>query len=233
MSTGHLDFCTIEGNRTGVTIQNSSRLHLWKNLIKNHTLYGVLIGTSATWYNHENTYTGNAKDFKQGAFSNEISQNEDYTPIMKIHPTVVLEKVTHTGKTNEEYFNALNPSVIHRVSANTFINKGQKLKIIATGTFTGAGTKTVNVKAGSSLISGYTSVSGSAKAFYLEIDVFAINGNTQKVYSRWFEGNSAYNGLYVERSIPFTVIQDVSVTGTLSDATGSIVLESFEVREIA
>lgn len=233
MSTGHLDFCTIQGNVTGVTIQNSSRLHVWKNLIKNNTLYGVLVATSSTWYNDSNTFDGNARDYKHGAYSNEISQNEDYTPIMKITPTVFLDKVTHTGTTAETYLNTINASLVHRLYANNFITKGQKMKIIVTGTFVGAGTKTVNLRLGTTLISGFASVSGSTKSFCLEIDYYAVSGTAQKVYGRWNEGNSAYNGLYIDRSAGLTTTQDITVTGTLSDATGSIVLESFEVREIA
>jgi hypothetical protein len=191
------------------------------------------VGTGSTWYNDTNTYTGNAKDYKRGAFSNELNENEYYTPIMKITPTVFLDKVTHTGSTTETFLNTINSALVHQVTANTFVTKGQKLKIIVTGTFVGLGTKTVNVKIGTSLISGYTSVSGSAKNFYLEIDYFAVGSSSQKVYSKWFEGNSAYNGLYIDRTYNHGTTGNITVTGTLSDATGSIVVESFEVREIA
>jgi hypothetical protein len=191
------------------------------------------VGTGATWYNDGNTFTGNAKDYKRGAFSNELSENEYYTPIMKISPTVFLDKITHTGSTSETYLNTLNTSMVHQVVANTFVTKGQKLKIIVTGTFAGAGVKTVNVRIGSSLISGYASVSGSTKSFYLEIDYFAVSSGAQKVYSKWFEGNSAYNGLYIDRTFNHGTTSNITVTGTLADPTASIVIESFEVREIA
>jgi hypothetical protein len=234
MSTGHLDFTEINGNVTGVTIQNSSRLHVWQNLIKNNTLYGVLVGTGSTWYDDANTYTGNAKDYKRGAFSNELNENEYYTPIMKISPTVCIDKTTLTGSTTETYFNTLTAAMKHTLTANTFVTKGQKLKIIVTGSFTGANTKTVNLRLGTTLIAGFTSVSGSTKNFCLEVDYFALSATAQKVFSKWIEGNSAYNALYTDRTAglsggPF----DITVTGTLADPTASIVVETFEVREIA
>lgn len=233
MSTGHLDFCEINGNNAGVTIQNSSRLHVWGNLIKNNTLYGVLVGTGSTWYDDVNTYTGNAKDYKRGAFSNELNENEYYTPIMKIEPTVCIDKTTLTNTTTETYFSTLTPAMKHTLVGNTFVTKGQKLKIIVTGTFTGANTKTVQLRVGTSLITGYTSVSGSIKNFCLEVDYYATSATAQKVFSKWIEGNTAYNALYADRTAGLSGTFDITVTGTLTDPTASIIIESFEVREIA
>ncbi|MDQ6600379.1 hypothetical protein [Bacillus salipaludis] len=233
MSTGHLDFCELDANEIGVTIENSSRLHIWKCLIKNSTKYGVLVGSSSTWVNDENYFQSNAKDYKRGAYSTELSQTECYTPIMQIEPTVALDKTTLTGTTKETYFNSLNDSIVHRLNANTFVTKGQKLKIMVTGSFKGAGTKRVQLKIGTRLITGFTSESGSTKNFCLEVDYYAINGVSQKAFGRWSEGDLANIGLYSESSARLTETNDLTVTGTLSDTNASIVIESFEVREIA
>jgi hypothetical protein len=233
MSTGHLDFSEVNGCVTGVTVQNSSRLHVWQNLIKNNTKYGVLIGTSSTFFNDTNTYIGNARDVKRGAYSNELSDNESYTPLMKFEPTVCLNKTTLTGVTTETYFNTLDATMKHTLTANTFVTKGQKMKILVSGTFLGAGTKTVYVRIGNSLITGFTSAAGSIKNFCLDIDYYAVSSTAQKVYGRWNEGNAAYGGLYTDRTALLSGTFDITVTGMLSDPLGSIVVETFEVREIA
>jgi hypothetical protein len=234
MSTGHLDFTEINANNIGVTIENSSRLHVWGCSIKNNTKYGVLVGTSSTWYDDTNTYTGNTKDIKRGAYSNELGQVEYYTPIMSLEPTVCLTKTTLTGTTSETYFNTLTSAMKATIPTNTFVNNGQKLKIVVAGTFTGANTKTVQLRIGTSLITGFTSVSGSTKNFLLEVEYYASSSSAQKVVSKWTEGNAAYNMLYTDRTAglsggPF----DITVTGTLADPTASIIVETFEVREIA
>lgn len=233
MTTGHLDFCEIDGNVTGVTIQNSSRLHVWGCLIKNSEKYGVLVGTNSTWVNNLNTFQTNAQDYKRGVYSSELSENEYYTPLMRVEPTVFLDKVTHTGTIAETYLNTINSGMSHVLKANSFNTKGQKLKVIVTGTFAGAGTKTVRVRIDTGLITGFTSVSGSARNFKLEIDIYALGGGVLKVFGTWFEGNSAYNALYTDRTVGLTSNRTITVTGELSDAAGSIVIETFEVREIS
>lgn len=234
MSTGHLDYLELDGNRVAVTIQNSSRLHVMKNWIRNSKLVGVNVTSSSSWYNDDNLYENNVQDIKQVAFSTEISQSEDYTPILKVHPTSFIDRVTHKGVLGEVSLNTINNNLVHDLQANSFVKKGQKLKVTINGFFQGDGTKTVSLRLGKGLITSFTSVKDSNKNFVFETDLFAVDDIYVKAVGKWTEGNVAFNTLYSNRKTSSrTKNQTLTVTGELFNKKGSIVIESFEVREIA
>ncbi|MFB5195220.1 right-handed parallel beta-helix repeat-containing protein [Neobacillus sp. KR4-4] len=234
MSTGHLDYSELDGNRVGLTIQNSSRLHVMKNWIINSKVVGVNVTASSTWYNDDNLYENNVQDIKQVAFSTEISQSEDYTPILKVHPTTFIDKVTHKGVLGEVSFNTINKNLIHDLKGDSFVQKGQKLKVTINGFFQGGGTKTVSLRLGNGLITSFTSVNDSNKNFVFETDLYAVDDIYVKAIGKWTEGNVAFNTLYSNlKTSSRRKKQTLTVTGELFNKKGSIVIESFEVREIA
>ncbi|MDQ0974585.1 hypothetical protein QFZ31_004463 [Neobacillus niacini] len=234
MSTGHVDYSELDRNRVGIIIQNSSRLHVMKNLIKNSEVLGVQVTTSSTWYNNENIYKNNAQDYKHFAFSTEEAQSEEYTPLLKVHPTCFIDKVTHTGNLGEVNFNTINEKLVHSLQANSFVKKGQKLKVIINGTFLGPGVKTVRIRLGNELIASFPSIKDSKSNFALECDLFVVNSINLKVVGKWTEGNVAFNTLFSDRkTASLATNQNLIATGELSDKKGYIIIESFEVREIA
>jgi len=235
MSTGHLDYSELDGNRVGLTIQNSSRLHVMKNRIINSKVVGVNVTASSTWYNDDNLYENNVKDIKQVAFSTELSQSEDYTPILKVHPTTIIDRVTHKGVLGEVSFNTINKNLIHDLKGDSFVKKGQKLRVTINGFFQGDGTKTVRLRLGNNLITSFTSVNDSNKNFVFETDLYAVDDIYLKAIGKWTEGNVvAFNTLYSNlKTSSRTKKQTLTVTGELLNKKGSIVIESFEVREIA
>lgn len=227
-SVGNLNYVTLDTDVIGIRIVNQCRSHIIGSDIKNNITAGVYAQINSTWNDDAtttNSFSGNAANWKHVSFSAEL--NRDYTKRGKLVSLVDTTQISHTGTLAETLLKTGST-----VSANNFIDQGKKIKIIASGTFAGAGTKKVSIKFGANLMTEFTSASGSSKHWQMEAEVFAITSTSQKVFGKLIEGNTAFNALYVPRAINMTSDVSITIYGTLSDVASTLNIETFEITEV-
>lgn len=228
-SSGHVDYCTIDGNVTGVACVNQSRAHVLGCDIKNNTKEGVQIYHQSTWMNSHNIFTNNTQRWNLYAFSSELDSHLRGRSSLVSHMDT--EQITHTGTLDLTSLKTA-PTIL----ANSFIDKGRKIKIVARGTFTGAGTKNIQIRlTPAGIVHSVTSVNGASGSWRLEVEMYATSEKSQKTHAVWVEGSissSSTKSVFLPREYDFSVEQTIGLWGKLSDATGGIVVETFEIEEV-
>lgn len=229
-SSGHVDYCTINGNLlSGIACVNQSRAHALGCDIKNNGSEGVYIYHQSTWMNDGNIFTNNPKKWRLTAFSTELSTHGDSRSTLQSY--INTTQSTHTGTlTNTSIKTGL------VIPGGSFVDSGRKLKLVATGTFAGTGTKTVSFRLSpAGLINSFTSASTGGGSWKLEVDFYAVSATSQKHYAVWIEGDSTSattKTAYLSKSYDFSIDQTVHLYGQLADVAGSIIVETFEIQEV-
>ena len=228
-SNGHVDYCVIDGNVTGVACVNQSRAHVMYCEIKNNTKEGVQIYHQSTWLNSHNIFTDNKQRWNLYSFSSELNDHLRSKSVLVSHMDV--EQVNHVGTLDLTLLKQATP-----ILANSFIDKGRKIKVTARGTFTGGGTKNVQLRifpAGA--LHSVTSATNAVGSWKLEVELYAITDKSQKTHAVWVEGSissSSTKSLFLPREYDFSVEQTIGLYGKLNDETGGIIVETFEVEEV-
>ena len=228
-SNGHVDYCVIDGNVTGVACVNQSRAHVMYCEIKNNTKEGVQIYHQSTWLNSHNIFTNNKQRWNLYSFSSELNDHLRSKSVLVSHMDV--EQVIHNGTLDLKLLKQAPP-----ILANSFIDKGRKIKVTARGTFTGEGSKNIQIRlTPSGVLHSVTSAISAVGSWKLEVELYAITDKSQKTHAVWIEGSissSSAKSVFLAREYDFSIEQTIGLYGKINDATGGIIVETFEVEEV-
>jgi hypothetical protein len=226
--SAHTDFCVVDGNRDGIVCVNESRAHVLQCDIKNQTGIGVKLYQGSTWFNDSNTFTNNVKNWSHLSFSTELVLHQDAKATLL--STINVDASTLTGNTT---LSQLKSGTV--LPANSFMDKGRKIRIKAFGTFTGAGTKTIQARLSpAGLALGFTAVNLTGN-WELDVSIYALGTASQKIFGKFTEDDGTTRKSQLSRitkTYDFAVQETVSVWGQLSDSAGSIIIDVLEVEEV-
>jgi hypothetical protein len=217
--TGHLDTTTIDNCGNGLNIVSSARANCQTAAISNCTI-GIRSSTSSNWLNGGVTFTNNATDYVDYAFSMEINRCNAWTSEMR--QPVDIAFVTQTGTTSQVTIK----TYADAIQTNSFNGQNKSYRMKFSGSITGsAGTKNISIQLAGSPAAGFTLAAGYVGSYVFEMTVTAQSGASQSVEAwcivdgqnpRVFDGSRSI-GVVTGAQIPATIlIQNGSAADTVT-----------------
>lgn len=227
-SSSHVDYCTLQGNLSGVACVNQSRAHVMKSHFENNTQEGVLIYHQSTWMNDQNTFAGNTRKWTLELFSSELSSfNKAHS---EVNTFMWTGSITVSNTVANTHMKGL-----YTILAGQFVEPWRKLKVVAMGSFGGTGTKSVSFRTSTTNLGTFTSSSTAGGTWKLELEVFPITATSQKVFARWIEGDattatsktSLVNGTH-----DFSINQALNLYAQPTTTAGTVTVDVIEAYEV-
>jgi hypothetical protein len=217
--TGHFDTATIDNCGNGINVVSSARANCQGAAISNCTI-GIRNSTSSNWLNGGVTFTNNATDYVDYAFSMEINRCNSWTAEMR--QPVDIAFVTQTGTTSQVTIK----TYADAIQTNSFNGQNKSYRMKFSGSITGAaGTKNISVQLAGSPAAGFTLPAGYIGSYVFEMTVTAQSATSQSVEA-WcivngqlpvvFDGSRSI-GVVTGAQIPATIlVQNGSAADTVT-----------------
>ena len=233
-STGHIDYATLDTMVYGLDLVVDSRINSTACAFKNISDTGVRRRLGSWWLNYNNTCTWTNVANKERAYAYSGDTNRSAAAVSEIRTGIDTSRVTHTGAATETLLKTYTAAIL----ADTFDWVGRSQRIIITGKFSGtSGTKTLRVKVGGNLMHGLTSVVSSQGFFKYEGVLLATGPSTQNYYVTMADSSSTVVKVDSNNNRAINMVtgadMSITITGELSNAAESIVIDTVEMWETA
>ncbi|WP_289140823.1 hypothetical protein [uncultured Pseudomonas sp.] len=225
LSTGHLDYSTVDNCLVGVELTQWCRMNNIGNEIKNCTKAG-LRATASIFTQAGDVYSNNGTNWLFDSYSWLATIGTDSQGALRVGR--VKNQITHTGTTSKTIL-----ATPFKLPASYFTDDSKQLRINIRGVLNAtAGVVTVGVDFGTIVMQGVASAGAVTGAlFEAEFILDAKTSATQRTYARLIQNTTIVRQQANDRAFNAAVAAiAVNIVGTLSSASDSLVIDSVDVE---